>query len=135
MENQYTIQQLSQKTGLSVHTLRYYERIGLLEGVPRDEHGYRLYRESDLLWVEFLMRLRGTGMPISEMKRFSDLRSEGDSTITERREMLEAHQAHIHEQMRVLRDHLRSIDDKIDHYKGMEKEQNQAVPPKVPSGK
>ncbi|WP_308737511.1 MerR family transcriptional regulator [Paenibacillus sp. AR247] len=88
MENQYTIQQLSQKTGLSVHTLRYYERIGLLEGVPRDEHGYRLYRESDLLWVEFLMRLRGTGMPISEMKRFSDLRSEGDSTITERREML-----------------------------------------------
>lgn len=135
MENQYTIQQLSQKTGLSVHTLRYYERIGLLEGIPRDEHGYRLYRESDLLWVEFLMRLRGTGMPISGMKRFSDLRSEGDSTITERREMLEAHQEHIHEQMRVLRDHLRSIDDKIDHYKGMEKEQNQAVPPKVPSGK
>lgn len=135
MENQYTIQQLSQKTGLSAHTLRYYERIGLLEGVPRDEHGYRLYRESDLLWVEFLMRLRGTGMPISEMKRFSDLRSEGDSTITERREMLEAHQTHIHEQMRVLRDHLRSIDDKIVHYKGMEKEQNQAVPPNVPSGK
>lgn len=120
MENQFSIQQISQLTGLTVHTLRYYEKIGMLNDVARNEHGYRQYQESDILWIEFLIRLRETGMPINEMKRFSDLRSQGESTIRERREMLEAHQEDINAQINALKENLMSIRDKVIYYKTLE---------------
>lgn len=115
------IKQVSEITGLSVHTLRYYEKIGLLTNVGRDENGYRLYSESDLAWIEFLIRLRSTGMPVGEMKQFSDLRSQGDSTIRLRRELLESHQQHVLEQIKELQLHFSKIEEKIDYYKGLER--------------
>lgn len=120
MDKQFSIQQVSQNTGLTVHTLRYYEKIGLLDGVARNEQGYRQYTESDLAWIDFLIRLRETGMPISEMKLFSDLRSEGISTVQARRHMLESHQEKIELQIIALQENLLSIKKKIDYYKTLE---------------
>jgi DNA-binding transcriptional MerR regulator len=120
MEKTYTIQEISKQTGLTVHTLRYYEKIGLLQGIHRDANGYRQYGESDIAWIHFLLRLRETGMNIRDMKRFSDLRSQGESTIRERRELLEAHRSKVLDQMNELRNHLVMIEAKIDDYKRME---------------
>ncbi|GED29796.1 MerR family transcriptional regulator [Brevibacillus centrosporus] len=122
MSKQFTIQQISQITGLTAHTLRYYEKIGLLDGVARNESGYRKYRESDLLWIDFLIRLRETRMPISEMKQFSDLRSQGKATIKERRTLLERHQNKVTKQIADLKENLLKIEHKIAHYKALEEE-------------
>lgn len=120
MEKTFTIKQISKMTELSVHTLRYYEKIGLLNEVKRDINGYRQYSESDISWINFLIRLRVTGMSITDMKRFSDLRSQGESTISARRELLEMHQNKVLKEIKKLKDNLEEIDGKIDYYKGME---------------
>lgn len=116
----FTIQQISKITKLSVHTLRYYEKIGLLDKVERDINGYRQYTESDISWIYFLIRLRVTGMPVSEMKQFSDLRSQGDSTVSLRRELLEAHQKNVEEKIKDLQNNLHKIEEKINYYKRLD---------------
>ncbi|GAV15650.1 MerR family transcriptional regulator [Paenibacillus sp. NAIST15-1] len=120
MENRLPIQDISLITGLSSHTLRYYEKIGLLEGIERDENGYRKYSKTDILWIDFLIRLRNTEMPIRDMQKFSELRHQGDSTVTERRELLEAHQENVLNQIRRLENNLTKINEKIDYYKKLE---------------
>jgi DNA-binding transcriptional MerR regulator len=103
-----------------VHTLRYYEKIGLLQAIKRDENGYRQFSENDLAWIQFLLRLKATGMPVSEMKCFSDLRFQGDVTIKERRVMLEDHRGRVQKELRKMEENLRLIDAKIEHYKELE---------------
>ena len=103
-----------------MHTLRYYEKIGLLKEVNRDKNGYRQYSDADLSWIHFLIRLRVTGMSVTDMKLFSDLRSQGESTISARRELLEVHQRKVLEEMKALKDNLSEIEKKIDYYKKME---------------
>ncbi|WP_242222199.1 MerR family transcriptional regulator [Bacillus cereus group sp. BfR-BA-01380] len=120
MEKIFTIKQISKVTGLTVHTLRYYEKIGLLNEVNRDINGYRQYSEADISWINFLIRLRVTGMPVTDMKLFSDLRSQGETTISARRELLEIHQNKILKEMKDLKDNLVKIEEKIDYYKRME---------------
>jgi DNA-binding transcriptional MerR regulator len=120
MEKIFTIQQISKMTGLTVHTLRYYEKIGLLNEVDRDANGYRRYSGSDISWINFLIRLRITGMSVTDMKRFSDLRSQGESTISGRRELLEMHQKKVLEEIEALKDNLKKIEEKIDYYKRLE---------------
>ena len=90
-ENNLTIQEVGKITGLSVHTLRYYERIGLLNSVNRNSNGYRLYDSTNIAWIEFLNRLRETGMSIHQMQEFSTLRNLGATTISDRRLLLEQH--------------------------------------------
>lgn len=99
----------------------------MLEGVARNAQGYRAYSEADVSWVQFLVVLRELNIPIREMKRYSDLRSQGPSTVHERRLMLEAHQSRVEEQMRKLSGSLEKIATKIEYYKGMEE-----VPISVP---
>ncbi|WP_342480311.1 MerR family transcriptional regulator [Paenibacillus sp. FSL L8-0340] len=118
--NFFSIQQISEMTGLTVHTLRYYEKIGLLYGIHRDTSGYRQYSETDISWVHFLLRLRVTGMKVSDMKHFSDLRSQGEATISARRELLETHQKNVLAQINELKNNLKMIDEKIESYKWME---------------
>ncbi|WAH37468.1 MerR family transcriptional regulator [Alicyclobacillus dauci] len=120
MEQAFTIQEIAAITGLSVHTLRYYERIGLLDPVSRTENGYRSYSAKDIAWVEFLNRLRVTGMPIRTMQEFASLRRKGDATVRERRELLEQHETNIRAHMAELEQNLRQIEKKIDLYKEME---------------
>ncbi|MBY9078553.1 MerR family transcriptional regulator [Paenibacillus sp. HN-1] len=111
---------MSELTGLTAHTLRYYEKAGLLAPVSRDAQGYRSYTERDVEWVRFLRLLRDMDMPIQEMKRYSDLRSEGDSTVTKRRLMLEAHQERVRRQLERLKEDMEKVEDKIRLYRQME---------------
>lgn len=120
MEKSLAIQSISSITGLSSYTLRYYERIGLLSAVNRDENGYRRYTEADVLCIDFLIKLRKTKMPINDMKKFAELRRKGDSTISERRKLLEDHQNKVLAQIKELQDDLKKVSEKVDYYKEME---------------
>lgn len=112
----YSIEEAAEITGLSRHTLRYYERIGLLAPVQRDASGHRRYDDADLGFVTFLTLLRQTGMPIRGMLRFTELTREGDATIAERVELLRAHRGELGERLQLLQRHLAAIDNKIDIY-------------------
>lgn len=125
MENLFSIQQVASMTGLSTHTLRYYEKIGLIKNVQRDQTGYRQYTDVDLAWIQFLIRLRVTGMPMLKMKQFSDLRQKGDSTITARKELLEEHYKDVLGKIEELELNSERIEEKIAHYKKLETVENQ----------
>ncbi|MGE7713425.1 DNA-binding transcriptional regulator, MerR family [Priestia megaterium] len=125
MENLFSIQQVASMTGLSTHTLRYYEKIGLIKNVQRAQTGYRQYTDVDLAWIQFLIRLRVTGMPMLKMKQFSDLRQKGDSTITARKELLEKHYKDVLGKIEELELNSQRIEEKIAHYKKLETVENQ----------
>jgi DNA-binding transcriptional MerR regulator len=120
METRLTIQQVAHQTGLSIDTLRYYERIGLLEPVGRTPSGHRRYTSADLAWIDLLIRLRDTGMPLAEMVHFARLRRQGDATLTERRLMLEQHQLALEARMRTTEQHMAALRQKIANLKGRE---------------
>lgn len=116
MNFELTIQQVAEKTDLSNHTLRYYERIGLILDVNRAPNGHRRYSNDDLEWIAFLKQLKATGMPLAQMRKFAELRRQGNSTAKQRREMLEAHRKTIVQQMQMLNDCLAVIDYKIERH-------------------
>jgi DNA-binding transcriptional MerR regulator len=107
---------LAKRTGLSTHTLRYYERIGLLPYADRDRSGQRDFDASILRWIEFLGRLKTTGMPIRDMLRYAALRDEGDATGTSRRQILEVHREQVRTQITELQECLLVLDTKIAGY-------------------
>lgn len=111
-----SIAEASQRTGLSRHTLRYYERAGLIEPVERNTSGRRHYEAADLDWFAFLVRLRQTGMPIAQMQRFAQLRADGTATLEQRRQLLDEHRRHVEEAIAVQQEHLAALADKITHY-------------------
>jgi DNA-binding transcriptional MerR regulator len=113
MEEELTIQEVAARTGLSVHTLRYYERIGLLDPVGRATSGHRRYAAGDLNWIAFLVHLRATGMSIRQMLAFADLRRQGEVTMPERLALLEAHQRQVWEHVHKLEGHLAVIEEKM----------------------
>ncbi|WP_258535670.1 MerR family transcriptional regulator [Bacillus sp. 03113] len=114
------IQEASSRSGLTTHTLRYYEKIGLLHEIQRDKRGKRLYSEEDMRWIIFLLRLRETGMSIQQMLRYSDLRREGESTVKERRKMLEEHQVLVRAKIAALQENSEVLNKKIELYKELE---------------
>ena len=120
MNKTYTTKEMAVRTGLSVHTLRYYEKIDLLLDIGRDSNGYRRYRESDVVWAGFLRELKKTGMPLAQMQRFAQLRRRGDETARERRELLEAHRRSVVAQIEALNESLRAIDTKIARHRQKE---------------
>jgi DNA-binding transcriptional MerR regulator len=112
-----TVAQMAQTTGVTAHTLRYYERAGLLRPVARTTGKQRRYRESDVEWVAFLLRLRQTGMPIAQMHEYAELRHRGDATTRNRLDLLDAHQRALRDRIAELRAHERALDDKIGVYR------------------
>ena len=110
------IQAFAERCGLTAHTLRYYERIGLLGAVARRDNGHREFGARDVEWVEFLQRLRETGMPIREMLRYAELRHAGDSTLAQRRELLAAHATALEAALQRQRAHLGIVRRKIAIY-------------------
>lgn len=121
MEQALTIQQTAQSTGLSSHTLRYYERCGLIAPVGRSTTGHRRYSATDLRWIEFLNKLRLTGMPIRQMQAYAALvRSHPDSAFSQRRQILEVHRETVAAQIQQLQNNLAVIDWKIQHYSELE---------------
>ncbi|MEU4829513.1 MerR family transcriptional regulator [Streptosporangium sp. NPDC023615] len=111
-----TIQEASRTSGLSAHTLRYYERIGLIHPVDRSVSGHRVYTGPDLDWLVFLTRLRSTGMPIADMCRYAELRRQGPETSAERRRILAAHRERVRERIARLTEDLGVLDMKIEMY-------------------
>ena len=112
----FTIDEAAQRMGMSKDTLRYYEKEGLLPPIAKGTNGHRRYTEDDLGWVKFLQLLRGTGMPIREMKSFVALTWAGDQTIAERVEVLERYRVALRERMAADVEHLKFLDYKIDVY-------------------
>ena len=115
------ISELAKRTGLSAHTIRYYERIGLLPFADRDAGGQRDYDETVLIWIGFLKRLKTTQMPIREMLQYAELRAQGDQTGPERRALLELHRERVRAHLAELEDSLLVLDTKIDSYVEAEK--------------
>ncbi|AEW76905.1 hypothetical protein CF65_01113 [Aggregatibacter actinomycetemcomitans HK1651] len=85
----YTTAQAAQKMGISAHTLRFYDKEGLLPNVGRDEHGNRRFTDKDLQWLSLLQCLKNTGMSLKDIKRFAKCTTIGDSTIEERLALFE----------------------------------------------
>jgi DNA-binding transcriptional MerR regulator len=105
---------------MTAHTLRYYERVGLIQPVGRARNGHRRYSEADEAWLHFLHCMRATSMPIREMQRYAELRELGDATSLERRKILEDHQAGIAEQIVELQRAHALLTHKIANYKMIE---------------
>src|ERR1700712_1041024 len=118
VDNQLTIQQMAQATGLSAHTLRYYERAGLMqEYVERDDmNGYRAYTGQHVRWIEFIKRLRATGMPIRDIQRYTELSRQGEETMPERMQLLQQHRSRVEEHQREVAQHVAAITAKIAYY-------------------
>jgi len=113
---QFTPGQVVEKTGFSLDTLRYYERIGLLDDIARNSGGQRVFTEDDVAWLRILRCLRDTGMPIQRMVRYAELARGGEETVAERLELLREHDREIDEKiahLRVEQDHIRA---KIGYY-------------------
>ena len=113
---EYSIGKFSELTGLGIHTLRYYEHEGLI-APERNSSNRRCYSEKDLTWIEFIKRLKDTGMPIKEIRRYAQLRAGGDPTLFERMEMLVQHRQALNEQIVQLQEHKLKLDEKIDFYR------------------
>jgi len=114
-----SIAQAARRTGLSVHTLRYYERAGLVVTPPdRTAGGRRRYQKLDLEWITVCTRLRATGMPIKVIRRYAELVSAGHGNEKERLALMEAHRADVLARLDELQENLQLIEHKIDVYRG-----------------
>jgi DNA-binding transcriptional MerR regulator len=116
----YTIRTMAQRCGMTAHTLRYYERVGLIQPVGRAHNGHRRYSDEDEAWLNFLHCMRATNMPIREMQRYAALREHGEESSLERRKILEEHRAVIAEQVAALEKAHALLTHKIENYRAIE---------------
>src|SRR5437868_9482027 len=119
MVSVYTPAEVVEETGFSLDTLRYYEKIGLLEPVGRNASGQRRFTDQDVGWLGTIRCLRDTGMPIAEMLRFARLVRQGDHTMAARVALLQGHDRRVEGQIAKLIERQRSIHQKISHYRQM----------------
>ena len=116
-----TVQETAERTGLSEHTLRYYERAGLLTAVRRDgSSGHRRYSADDVARVSTLACLRATGMPLEQMRRYFTLAARGRAAARELRALLEQQEGALEERMEAMQRHLDYVRRKIDYWKALE---------------
>lgn len=117
-KDSYTISEVVAFTGLTAHTLRWYERIGLMPHVDRSHTGQRRFTNRDLDWLVFVGKLRMTGMPVADMVRYAELLRVGESTFEERQELLESTRRDVITRIAELHDTLAVLDHKIEFYAG-----------------
>ncbi|MFD1537249.1 MerR family transcriptional regulator [Nonomuraea guangzhouensis] len=111
------IGEVARRTGLSVHTLRLYERVGIFAGpVQRDAAGRRVYSEWDIAWLGNCVLFRASGMPLAALAELAWLVSEGEGNEADRLDLLRAHRQRVREQMTQLTDCLQLIDAKVAAY-------------------
>jgi DNA-binding transcriptional MerR regulator len=111
----YSIGEFSKMVGVSEHTLRYYEKEGLIK-VNRDENNVRVYSDKDKLWVETLLHLKKSGMSLKDMKQFIMWGYMGDETMEERLALLKNHRKKVVEEFEKIRQSLEFLDTKINFY-------------------
>ncbi|WP_459480121.1 MerR family transcriptional regulator [Clostridium saccharoperbutylacetonicum] len=112
----YSIGEFSKLTNLSIDTLRYYEKEGLITP-ERKENGRRYYSEKDVTWIAFIKRLKETRMPIKEIQEYAKLRAIGDTTMAERMEMLIKHRTDLEDEIMRANENLQKLNEKIDFYR------------------
>jgi len=117
--NFLSIGKLSQHSGLSAHTLRFYEAQGILMPAGRSSSGHRQYHHEDVLWLEFVLRLKLTGMPLAEIKQYADLRAQGEKTLQTRLTMLKLHRVRLLSKIDELSTCASVLDNKIRGYRKM----------------
>ncbi|WP_430331150.1 MerR family transcriptional regulator [Rhodococcus sp. ACT016] len=113
------IASVAEVTGLTQDTLRWYEREGLIPRVVRGSDGRRRYDDASVRIIQLIVRLKRTGMPVAEIRRFLELYEEGAASHGRRMALLEEHRARVAARLAELRQDLTAIDDKIDHYRGL----------------
>lgn len=111
-----SIREVSAKTGITTHTLRYYERIGLVQPVARARNGHRRYGEDELRWLDLLKKLHATEMPIRKMLEYARLARRGETTIAARRALLDAHRVEVEAKLAHLQSTLATITRKLASY-------------------
>src|SRR5262249_7851930 len=124
----FTIRTMADPSGMTAHTLRYYERVGLIQPVGRASNGHRRYSEADAAWLNFLHCMRATNMPIRQIQRFAALRRTVDATIEQRRQLLEEHKATIAVQIAALERAHALLSHKIAKYRKTEERARLANP-------
>ncbi|KOE59089.1 HTH-type transcriptional regulator AdhR [Aggregatibacter actinomycetemcomitans] len=112
----YTTAQAAQKMGISAHTLRFYDKEGLLPNVGRDEHGNRRFTDNDLQWLSLLQCLKNTGMSLKDIKRFAKCTTIGNSTIEERLALFENQTQNVKQQISELKRYLSLLEYKVAFY-------------------
>ncbi|MTH55290.1 MerR family transcriptional regulator [Bacillus mangrovi] len=115
-----TIKEASEKVGMSSHTIRFYEKQGLLPSLKRDSAGYRLFTDHDIEWLDFISCLRKTDIPITELKKIMDLTVEGNHTIQQRKKILLTHREAMLEKQNELDRAFQKIDKKLKYFNDLE---------------
>lgn len=110
------IAEVSQRFGISLDTLRYYERIGLLPPVKRNGSGIREYDEQDLRWIDFIQCMKRAGLPLDSLREYVQLVQQGDETIPTRKKILQAHREQLAKRIQELQETLEMLDRKIANY-------------------
>ncbi|GLR72664.1 MerR family transcriptional regulator [Agaribacter marinus] len=110
------IQTFSKLTNVSAHTIRYYEKIGVLKSIERDSNGHRYFTSKDIDWVSFVKRLKDMGMPLDNIKQYADLREKGESTSELRKQLLQEHALAVEKKIAIESLHLKNIREKIGFY-------------------
>ncbi|QGQ95960.1 MerR family transcriptional regulator [Paenibacillus psychroresistens] len=122
MNEELTIGQVAEKTGLSIPTIRYYEKEGILPFIKRNESGIRIFEYEDIQWINLLNCLRNTGMPIAQLKDYADLTLLGDQTGEKRLGILEKQKEKIEEQVNTLKSHIDLLNLQMEWYPRLKKE-------------
>ncbi|MCT4594014.1 MAG: MerR family transcriptional regulator [Anaeromicrobium sp.] len=112
----YSIGQISEKTGLTTHAIRYYEKEGLLTNIKRNENGIRKFSDDDIIWISLISCLRETGMSIKDIKYMVDLSLKGKHTVAQRKSILENHKKKVQKQIDDLQNAVKKIDSKLAYY-------------------
>lgn len=112
----YTISQVAEKFNLTPHTIRYYDKEGLLPFVDRSKAGNREFSNSDLDWLRLICCLKNTGMPIKQIKQYIEWSVQGEATLELRRQMFIDHRQEVLKQMEDLKENLKMIDYKLQFY-------------------
>lgn len=122
----YGISQVAQRFGIEPHTLRFYEKEGIITP-ERTSSGIRSYTEENIAQLEMAMCLKSTGMPLKDIKRYFDLVAAGDETLDQRLEIFTDHRKHVLEEIEELQKHLCKIEHKIQWYQGFIDEKRKAA--------
>ena len=112
----YSIKEVSERFNLSQHTLRYYEKEGLLPSIRREDSGNRVYSDVDLEWLHLVCCMRATGMSVAYIKNYVELCRQGKDTIPERRQIILNQKEIIEAELKKYKNLLKLVDKKLKHY-------------------
>jgi len=120
----YTIGEVSEKVGLKAHTIRYYEKEGLIFNINKNNSGVRVFTDYDISWIEMICCLKNTGMSIDNIKHIVELIKLGDVSIENRKEIFLKHKEELQKKMDELSIYMEKIDAKINYYETLESNKN-----------